>query len=301
MNVLSLFDGISCGQLALQRAGVEVENYFASEIDKHAISVTKHHFPNTIQLGSVVGLDTSTLPTIDLLIGGSPCQSFSRSGDNTGFDGKSGLFWEYVRILNEVKPTYFLLENVVMKKEWENIITEAIGVEPVMIDSKFFSAQKRQRLYWTNIPIDKNIEDRNINILDILIPNGDEKIINDHILVLDINEEGFKIKNGTKTGYLYAKEGDCVNLEFPKSQNRRGRVSYGKTNTINTACNYGVIVNGNLRELNITEYERLQTLPDGYTSMISLNQRKNVLGNGWTVDVIGHIFKNLKYECIKSI
>jgi DNA (cytosine-5)-methyltransferase 3A len=301
MNVLSLFDGISCGQLALQRTSVEVENYFASEIDKYAIQVTQHHFPNTVQLGSVVGLDTSKLPTIDLLIGGSPCQSFSRSGDNTGFDGKSGLFWEYVRILNEVKPTYFLLENVVMKKEWENIITEAIGVEPVMIDSKFFSAQKRQRLYWTNIPIDKNIEDRNINILDILIPNGDEKIINDHILVLDINEEGFKIKNGTKTGYLYAKEGDCVNLEFPKSQNRRGRVSYGKTNTINTACNYGVIVNGNLRELNITEYERLQTLPDGYTSMISLNQRKNVLGNGWTVDVIGHIFKNLKYECIKSI
>ena len=293
MNVLSLFDGISCGQLALQRAGIEVENYFASEIDKHAISVTQHHFPNTVQLGSVVGLDTSTLPTIDLLIGGSPCQSFSRSGDNTGFDGKSGLFWEYVRILNEVKPTYFLLENVVMKKEWENIITEAIGFEPIMIDSKFFSAQKRQRLYWTNIPVDKNIEDRNINILDILIPNGDEKIINDHILVLDINEEGFKIKNGTKTGYLYAKEGDCVNLEFPKSQNRRGRVSNGKTNTLNTACNYGVVVNGNLRELNITEYERLQTLPDGYTSLISLNQRKNVLGNGWTVDVISYIFQNI--------
>jgi len=298
MNVLSLFDGVSCGQLALQRVGVEVENYFASEIDKHAISVTQHHFPNTIQLGSVVGLDTSPFPTIDLLIGGSPCQSFSRSGDNTGFDGKSGLFWEYVRILNEVKPTYFLLENVVMKKEWENIITEAIGVEPVMIDSKFFSAQKRQRLYWTNIPVDKNIEDRNINILDILIPNGDEKIINDHILVLDINEEGFKIKNGTKTGYLYAKEGDCVNLEFPKSQNRRGRVSYGKTNTINTACNYGVVVNGNLRELNITEYERLQTLPDGYTSMISLNQRKNVLGNGWTVDVISHIFQNIHQKSL---
>lgn len=293
MNVLSLFDGVSCGQLALQRAGVEVENYFASEIDKHAISVTQHHFPNTVQLGSVVGLDTSTLPTIDLLIGGSPCQSFSRSGDNTGFDGKSGLFWEYVRILNEVKPTYFLLENVVMKKEWENIITEAIGFEPIMIDSKFFSAQKRQRLYWTNIPLDKNIEDRNVNILDILIPNGDEKIINDHILVLDINEEGFKIKNGTKTGYLYAKEGDCVNLEFPKSKNRRGRVSNGKTNTLNTACNYGVVVNGNLRELNITEYERLQTLPDGYTSLISLNQRKNVLGNGWTVDVISYIFQNI--------
>ena len=293
MNVLSLFDGLSCGQLALQRAGVDVDNYYASEIDKHATLITQHHFPNTIQLGSVVGLDTSRLPKIDLLIGGSPCQSFSRSGDNTGFDGKSGLFWEYVRILNEVKPTYFLLENVVMKKEWEKIITDAIGTEPIMIDSKFFSAQKRQRLYWTNIPLDKNIEDRNVNILDILIPTGDEKIINDHLVVLDINEEGFKIKNGTKTGYLYAKEGDCVNLEFPKSQNRRGRVSHGKTNTLNTACNYGVVVNGNLRELNITEYERLQTLPDGYTSLVSLNQRKNMIGNGWTVDVISYIFQNI--------
>jgi len=301
MNILSLFDGVSCGQLALQRAGIKYGKYYASEIDKHAIKVTQHHFPNTIQLGSVVGLDTSTLPKIDLLFGGSPCQSFSRSGDNTGFDGKSGLFWEYIRILNELKPTYFLLENVVMKKEWENIITEAIGLEPVMIDSKFFSAQKRQRLYWTNIPFNKNIEDKNIHILDILKPDGSEKIINDHPVVLEINEDIFKIKNGTKTGYLYAKHGDCVNLEVPKSKTRRGRVSHGKTNTLNTACNYGVVVDGNLRELNIVEYERLQTLPDNYTSLATLNQRKKMIGNGWTVDVIGHIFKNLKYECIKSI
>ena len=293
MNVLSLFDGVSCGQLSLQRAGIKYDKYYASEIDKHAIKVTQHHFPNTIQLGSVVGLDTSTLPKIDLLFGGSPCQSFSRSGDNTGFDGKSGLFWEYVRILNELKPTYFLLENVVMKKEWENIITEAIGVEPVMIDSKFFSAQKRQRLYWTNIPFDKNIEDKNIHILDILKPDGSEKIINDHPVVLDINDGTFKIKNGTKTGYLYAKHGDCVNLEVPKSKTRRGRVSHGKTNTLNTACNYGVVVDGNLRELNIVEYERLQTLPDNYTSLATLNQRKKMIGNGWTVDVISNIFQNI--------
>lgn len=293
MNVLSLFDGVSCGQLALQRAGIKYGKYYASEIDKHAIKVTQHHFPNTIQLGSVVGLDTSTLPKIDLLFGGSPCQSFSRSGDNTGFDGKSGLFWEYVRILNELKPKYFLLENVVMKKEWENIITEAIGVEPVMIDSKFFSAQKRQRLYWTNIPFNKNIEDKNIHILDILKPDGSEKIINDHPVVLEINGGTFKIKNGTKTGYLYAKHGDCVNLEVPKSKTRRGRVSHGKTNTLNTACNYGVVVDGNLRELNIVEYERLQTLPDNYTSLATLNQRKKMIGNGWTVDVIVHIFQNI--------
>jgi DNA (cytosine-5)-methyltransferase 3A len=293
MNVLSLFDGISCGQIALNRAGIEYNKYFASEIDKHAITVTQHHYPNTIQLGSIVGLDTKTLPKIDLVIGGSPCQSFSRSGDNSGFDGKSGLFWEYIRVLNEVKPKYFLLENVVMKKEWEKIITDTIGFEPTMIDSKFFSAQKRQRLYWTNIPFDKNIEDRNINILDILKPIGDECTINNNPVVLEINEGIFKIKNGTKIGYLFAKNGDCVNLEFPKSKSRRGRVSNGKTNTLNTACNYGVIVNDNLRELNILEYERLQTLPDGYTAIAPLNQRKKMIGNGWTIDVISHIFKGL--------
>jgi len=293
MNVLSLFDGMSCGQIALNRAGIKYDKYFASEIDKHAITVTQHHYPNTIQLGSIVGLDTKNLPKIDLVIGGSPCQSFSRSGDNSGFDGKSGLFWEYIRVLNEVKPKYFLLENVVMKKEWEKIITDTIGFEPVMIDSKFFSAQKRQRLYWTNIPFDKNIEDRNINILDILEPNGYEKIVDDCRIILDIKDDVFKIKNGTKIGYLFAKHGDCVNLEFPNSKNRRGRVSNGKTNTLNTACNYGVIVNNIMRELNILEYERLQTLPDNYTSLVSLNQRKKMIGNGWTVDVISHIFKGL--------
>ena len=294
MNVLSLFDGMSCGQLALQRSGIKYDKYFASEIDKHAIQVTQHNFPETIQVGNIIGLDTSTLPKIDLVFGGSPCQSFSRSGDGSGFDGKSGLFWEFIRILNEVKPKYFLLENVEMKKEWEKIITDAVGVEPVMIDSKFFSAQKRQRLYWTNIPFDKNIEDKNIHILDILQPNGTEKTINDHPLVLDINEEGFKSRNGTKKGYLYANNGDCVNLEVPKSKTRRGRVSIGKTNTLNTACNYGVIVDGNMRELNILEYERLQTLPDNYTSLATLNQRKKMIGNGWTVDVIAHIFKKIK-------
>ena len=294
MNILSLFDGMSCGQLALQKSGIKYYKYFASEIDKHAIQVTQHNFPETIQVGNIIGLDTSTLPKIDLVFGGSPCQSFSRSGDGSGFDGKSGLFWEFIRILNEVKPKYFLLENVEMKKEWEKIITDAVGVEPVMIDSKFFSAQKRQRLYWTNIPFDKNIEDKNIHILDILQPNGTEKTINDHPLVLDINEEGFKIRNGTKKGYLYANNGDCVNLEVPKSKTRRGRVSIGKTNTLNTACNYGVIVDGNMRELNILEYERLQTLPDNYTSLATLNQRKKMIGNGWTVDVIAHIFKEIK-------
>jgi DNA-cytosine methyltransferase len=296
MNVLSLFDGMSCGQIALNKAGVKVDDYYASEIDKWAIQIAQKNYPNTIHIGSVLDVKGGNFgeDKIDLLIGGSPCQSFSRSGDGSGFDGKSKLFWEYVRVLNEVKPKYFLLENVVMKKEWEDIITKALGVEPIMIDSKYFSAQKRQRLYWTNIPFDKNINDKGVTILDILCPQGTEHILNDHPVVIEKLGKSFKIKNATKLGYLIANDGDCVNLEVPNSNTRRGRVSVGKSNTLNTACNYGVVVDGDLRELNIIEYERLQTVPYNYTKGVSESQRKRMLGNGWTVDVLVHIFKNLK-------
>ena len=296
MNVLSLFDGMSCGQIALNKAGVKVDDYYASEIDKWAIQIAQKNYPNTIHIGSVLDVKGGNFgeDKIDLLIGGSPCQSFSRSGDGSGFDGKSKLFWEYVRVLNEVKPKYFILENVVMKKEWEDIITKALGVEPIMIDSKYFSAQKRQRLYWTNIPFDKNINDKGVTILDILCPQETERILNDHPVVIEKLGKSFKIKNATKLGYLIANDGDCVNLEVPNSNTRRGRVSVGKSNTLNTACNYGVVVDGDLRELNIIEYERLQTVPYNYTKGVSESQRKRMLGNGWTVDVLVHIFKNLK-------
>ena len=156
LNVLSLFDGMSCGQIALEKAKIKVNKYFASEIEKEAIKVTMKNYPNTLQVGSVLDVKASNLPKIDLLIGGSPCQSFSNAGRGAGFDGKSGLFWEYVRILKEVKPTYFLLENVKMKKEWQDIISEALGVEPIEINSKFFVPQNRPRLYWTNVEV-KNI------------------------------------------------------------------------------------------------------------------------------------------------
>ena len=136
MNILSLFDGMSCGQIALNRAGIKYDAYYASEIDDKAIKVAKHNYPNTIHIGDVVKINTSTLPKIELLIGGSPCQSFSTAGNGTGFNGKSGLFWEYARILKEVKPTYFLLENVKMKKEWRDIISNELGVEPIEINSK---------------------------------------------------------------------------------------------------------------------------------------------------------------------
>ena len=152
MNVLSLFDGMSCGQIALNDANIKYDNYFASEIDSHAIKISLKNYPNTKHLGDVTKITSENLPKIDLLFGGSPCQSFSRAGDNKGFDGKSGLFWEFVRILKEVKPTYFLLENVVMKQEWQDVISEALGVKPIEISSSKFLPQMRKRLYWTNIP-----------------------------------------------------------------------------------------------------------------------------------------------------
>lgn len=178
MNVLSLFDGMSCGQQALERAGIKVDKYFASEIDKYAMQVTMANYPNTIQLGSVVNVDGYTLPKIDILIGGSPCQSFSFAGKRKGmstkdeqeiltldhylelkaegfeFEGQSYLFWEYMRLLNEVKPKYFLLENVMMGEKWEKVLSKAIGVKPIMINSALVSAQNRQRLYWTNIGLE---------------------------------------------------------------------------------------------------------------------------------------------------
>jgi DNA (cytosine-5)-methyltransferase 1 len=175
MNVLSLFDGMSCGQQALERSGVQVDNYFASEIDKYAIKVTQANYPKTNQLGSVIDVDGYLLPKIDLLLGGSPCQSFSFAGKRKGmstkdeqeiltlehylelklegfeFEGQSYLFWEYMRLLKEVKPKYFLLENVMMGDKWEKILSKAIGVNPIEINSSLVSAQNRRRLYWTNI------------------------------------------------------------------------------------------------------------------------------------------------------
>ena len=167
-NVLSLFDGMSCGQIALNKLGIKYDNYYASEIDEAAMSVTQFNYPNTIQIGSITELQSSQLPKIDLLFGGSPCQSFSNAGNGTGFDGKSGLFYDFVRLLKECKPTYFLLENVKMKKEWEDIISEELGVQPIKINSNLVSAQNRERLYWTNIPVVGLPDDKKIYIEDIL-------------------------------------------------------------------------------------------------------------------------------------
>lgn len=173
INVLSLFDGMSCGQIALNRVGIEYNQYFASEIDKHAIKVTQHNYPLTVQLGDVCKVKGYTLPQIDLLLGGSPCQGFSFAGKGLNFeDPRSKLFFEYVRILNELKETNpnvkFLLENVRMKEEWRDVISRELGVEPIFIDSALVSAQTRKRLYWTNIEGVTQPEDRQLMLQDIL-------------------------------------------------------------------------------------------------------------------------------------
>jgi len=199
--VLSLFDGMSCGQIALNKNGFEIKEYYASEIDNHAINVTQNNYPKTKQLGSVTELKTDNLPKIDLLIGGSPCQSFSNAGLRNGFDGKSKLFYEYVRVLKETKPTYFLLENVKMKKEWQDIITKELGVEPIEICSSLFSAQQRKRLYWTNINVDlSKLPKSNSVIADVL----DLPIKNKRENKILMSKSDFKVK--VRKNYIDKKE-----------------------------------------------------------------------------------------------
>jgi DNA (cytosine-5)-methyltransferase 3A len=219
---------------------------------------------------------------VDLLIGGSPCQSFSNAvTDNTGFLGKSGLFWEYIRILRESKPEYFLLENVPMKPEWESIITEAIGVEPVTLNSAYFSPQSRERLYWTNIPLGK-------------LPNRNTQVLGD-ILEKNVPEKYFYKEPYTLTG-----TGGVVEAILHINGNdiiKRVNSKYHKCQTLTAVCGGNqhkkVIDNGRVRKLTPTEYERLQGLSDGYTFGVSDSQRYKMLGNGWNIPTIKYIFKYL--------
>ena len=202
LNVLSLFDGMSCGRIALERAGIKVNNYFASEIDKYAIQVAKHNYPNMQHIGDVTQVKATELPKIDLLCGGSPCQGFSFAGKQLNFDDpRSKLFYEYVRVLKETKPTYFLLENVKMKKEWQDIISKELGVEPIEICSSLFSAQQRKRLYWTNISVDvSKLPNSNEVIADVL----ELKIKNKRENKILMSKSNFKVK--VRKNYIDKKE-----------------------------------------------------------------------------------------------
>lgn len=335
MNVLSLFDGMSCGQIALTNLGCFPNKYYASEVDKFAIQQTQHVFPDTIQIGDVTQVDVSKLDKIDLIIGGSPCQSFSFAGKRVGmattenievtdldqyldlkimgfeFTGQSYLFWEYMRILTEVRKynpdVKFLLENVVMSKKWEAVLTNAIGVEPVMINSNLVSAQNRKRLYWTNIAQIVQPEDEGIFIRDILEDNVDEKYyLSDKAIDGMINRLSVNAAKGNGFGACVVSPDGKANtlLVSPQSKEhnliiaaRRGRVcGDGKPNflTAERKKEIPLIKNrGALRWLTPAECARLQTVPDWYEWVVSDTQIYKICGNGWTVSVIEHILKNL--------
>ena len=476
MNILSLFDGMSCGQQALERSGIIVDNYFASEIDKFAISVTMANYPNTKQLGSVINVDGYSLPKIDLLIGGSPCQSFSFAGKRKGmstkceteiltlehylelkgegyeFEGQSYLFWEFMRLLNETKPKYFLLENVEMGEKWEKVLSKAIGVNGIHINSALVSAQNRKRIYWTNIgmqpsglfgdleSIIQQPKDKGILLKDVLeIDVPDKYFLSDKMLSylnnrknnfnngkinyktgedvascinansgsIDISDNiiihntmprssttgkggtGHLSRNDGKTYCLDTGNTNAVEIVAMRGRGEKGNIEQkletngtNKSNSLTTVQKDNLVQIGNIynnkhnsvagrvytsegksvtlsalgggggaktglyeikklndnqqkkfnpninsdksnaltlaqgragssaeymdsvskianitsriRRLTPTECERLQTVKDGYTANVSDSQRYRMLGNGWTVDVIAHIFNYIK-------
>lgn len=284
MNILSLCDGMSCGQIALERVGIKVDKYFASEIKNIAIKVTQYNYPNTIQIGDVnkIFYKNGVLHTekgdfkvkIDMVIFGSPCQSLSstmKKDLRVGFSNmeKSGLFFSCYRVLKEVNPKYFLVENVAsMKNENRDIISSLLGVEPIKINSSLVSAQLRNRYYWTNIP-------------NVTIPNDK------NILLQDILTSGYTDRKKARA-LLVSDSRPLIDKE--KMMHR-----YKKTGF--TTIVYDIKNNDNsIRYFNQTELERLQTVPEGYTKCLTRNQAANVLGDGWTIDVIAHIFKQLKGE-----
>lgn len=334
MNVLSLFDGISCGQVALKNAGIKVDNFYASEIDKYTIKITQNQHPKTNQLGDIQDWRDWDLPPIDLIMGGSPCQGFSFAGKQLNFeDSRSKLFFDFVDIVKHYKPKYFLLENVKMKKEYQDVITNLLGVEPILINSALVSAQNRNRLYWTNIPNITQPNDEGILLKEILVSGAVDRY-KSHCLDANYFKGGnlksyfekhrrqlvFEAKNGKNVtinmGDIYSpKTFYETRTEFGKQERKRlsklnGRDTtprdkkckhyitqpHNKANcivTVDSFLNWVIDENYYCRKLTPVECERLQTLPDNYTGGVSNTQRYKALGNGWTVDVVTHIFKNM--------
>lgn len=307
INVLSLFDGISCGQIALNRAEIKVNNYFASEIDKHAIKVTQSNYPKTKQIGDVTNVKVNDLPSIDLLMGGSPCQGFSFSGKQLNFeDPRSKLFFEFVRLIKEVKPKYWLLENVVMKQEYQDVISQHLGVEPVKLNSALTSAQNRVRLYWANFDITEPI-DQGIGLEDVL---EDFEIIGLSTI------RGRRLNKATILGRRLDERGKRQDYDktVPLIQCLEVRASNrDKSNCLTTVAKDTVLTtmevgrhpdafNRKLPFRNYTKIERcrLMNLPDNYCDEISDNQTVKATGNGWEVGMITHIFNQIAAQADKE-
>lgn len=284
ISVLSLFDGISSGMVALERAGIKVDRYVAYEIEPNAIKISQKNYPEIGHCGDVTVADFTQYEGFDLLLGGFPCQSLSitRSKTREKLDGKSKLFFECVRAMKEMKPKWFLFENVAsMDKESEEIISGYIGCKPVVIDSQDFSAQERHRVYWTNIPVDMNFPRCDLVLKDIMEQNVPEKYF---------YKQDFTMLDPDKRV--------CASLHINCHDMHKRIVSPNyKCYTLTAVCggyqHKKVMDNGRPRRLTPVEYERLQTLPDGYTAGVSEGARYKALGNGWTVDVIAHILKGI--------
>jgi DNA (cytosine-5)-methyltransferase 3A len=311
MNIISLFDGISAGQLALERAGIKVDKYYASEIDKNAIFITQKNYPNTIQLGDVKNWETWDIEwgKISMIIGGSPCTSLSFSGNKLGFDGASGLikyYFEVVKHIQKYNPkVVFLLENVVMKKEWEKVISEELKVEPLLINSSLVSCQNRPRLYWINFPNIKQPLDKKIALRDILEDSVDNKYIipnkrvRDRLLLIEFASLSAKQRQNILKGgeipsniEIKAKPGMFI---YTNHLAQNGSLIKEKCATLCCAAQPHTITKDlQVRRLTPIEVERAQTFPDKYTEGLSDSARYKVLGNSWTVDVISHIFKEIK-------
>ena len=376
MKVLSLFDGMSCGRIALDQLGIPVDTYYASEIDKYAMQVSQANYPEIIQVGNICDLDPNDYMDVDLMLAGSPCQGFSFAGKQLAFnDPRSALFFEFIRLLKAIKPKYFLLENVRMKKEFLQVISEQVsecypeitfGIEPIFINSSLLSAQSRQRYYWTNIPGIKQPEDKGIVLRDILETETDEQPVKDternqrHYrdedkkslcmtatmykgagnngmtlvpnkpkqvgVAVDVNgydclkrvyspdgksptvttcqggnTEPKVVTGGAIRGRAYDKDGKRMDKDGVSVANKTTQMlelrKDDKSNAITTVGKDSVAVNEDLtwRKLTPLECERLQTVPDNYTNHVSNTQRYKMLGNGWTVEVIKHIFNNMEY------
>ena len=289
MNVYSAFSGSDIGYLILKELGIKTDNYYSSEIDTGAIQVSKNNFKDIIHLGDITRIDLKELKHINLMTAGSPCQGFSRNGKGLNFDDpRSALFFYWNKQREKLSPDYFFLENVHMKKEWEDIITDTLQVEPIKTNGGDYSAQKRPRTFWTNIPIIEH-EKKDISILDILEDNPQPvaEITQDESSIYEFLEDGtLKVRNATKQGYLIAEEGDTINLSFPKSTTRRGRVAKRKFNTLDRQCNQAIFLNGKVRKPSIIERERSQGYPDNFTAGVTLSQRKSIIGNGWNKEQV---------------
>lgn len=323
MNVVSLFDGISCAKVALERQGFKIKNYYASEIDAHAIAVSLANHPEIKHVGGVQNVNKENFPhifnsKIDLLIGGSPCQDLSvAKKQREGLKGKrSGLFYEYVRILKELKPKYFILENVAsMPKEAKDEITKELGVEPIMIDAALVSAQRRKRLFWTNIPNILQPIDRKImswNIIEDMnekekvyqyrrtywreIESGKIPTLTANMGTGGNNVPFVKIQEATKKGFAVAYPGDAVDTSFPTSKTRRGRVGSKIKNVMTSSTGIKIFNGEKLRPLTEVEIERAFSLPDNYTVTVSRSARRKSLGNAFNVEVVSHILSYLPKE-----